>query len=66
MPFSIPLCMTLRNVHTFQKKNALIRAKYISKFLTFRISIFGVFLHGNYVLYTIKRDHRKTYELIYI
>lgn len=66
MPFSIPLCMTLRNVHTFQKKNALIRAKYISKFLNFRIGFLSVFLWGNFILDAIKKDHRKTYELIYI
>ena len=64
MPFSI--CMTLRNVYTFQKKDPLIRAKYISKFLTFRIGCLSVFLWGNVLLYTIKKDHRKTYELIYI
>ena len=66
MPFSIPLCMTLRNVYTFQKKDPLIRAKYISKFLTFRIGILSVFLWGNFLVYAIKKDHRKTYELIYI
>ena len=55
MPFSIPLCMTLRNVHIFQKKDALIRAKFISRFLTFRIGILSVFLWGNFILYTIKK-----------